>query len=100
MTFVWNKYDLTPHWLYIACEELHSERLKYWSNQYEEKKQALMEQHAIEMKNYKEKKFKGYKELECVFYSLQSENEAQSSEKEKNHQHKVDDVKSKVRTLA
>lgn len=55
-----------------------------------------MSQHATEMKNYKEKKFKGYKELECVFYSLQSESDAQRSEKEKRHQEKVDDVKSKV----
>lgn len=79
-----------------AFEGLHSERLKYWSAKYEDKKQVLMEQHATEMKNYREKKFKAHKELECVFYSLQNECDAQKMEEQRKHQHKIDDVKSKV----
>lgn len=49
-----------------------------------------------EMESYKEKKFKAHKELECVFYALQSENDAQKEQDEKNQLDKIDEVKSKV----
>lgn len=55
-----------------------------------------MSQHTTEMKNYKEKKFKGYKELECVFYSLKNESDAKKGEEQSKQQEKIDDVKSKV----
>lgn len=75
---------------------LHAERLKYWRDQYENEKKVLIKQYMNEMESYKEKKFKAHKELECVFYALQSENDAQKEQDEKNQLDKIDEVKSKV----
>lgn len=75
---------------------LHEERLAYWTRQYEKEKQILLEQYANEIDSYKEKKFKAHKELECVYYALQNENDAQKEQDEKKHQEKIDDIKSKV----
>lgn len=76
--------------------ELHAERLTYWTDQYKNEKKILLDQYANEMDSYKSRKFQTHKELECVFYALQSENDAQKERDEKEHLEKIDDVKSKV----
>lgn len=77
---------------------IHGERLAYWTHQYENEKQILLNQYASEMDSYKEKKFRAHKELECVYYALQSEHDAHREKDEKGHQEKIDDIKSKVNT--
>lgn len=75
---------------------LHGDRLSYWTNQYEHEKGVLLNQYEIEMENYKNRKFKAHKELECVFYALQNENDTQTDQDEIEHLQKIDEVKSKV----
>lgn len=79
--------------------ELHGERLAYWTHQYENEKKVLLDQYASEMDSYKNRKFRAHKELECVFYALQAENEDQNEGDEKKQQEKIDDIKSKVLPL-
>lgn len=69
----------------------------YWTCQYENEKQILLDQYAQEIENYRERKFRAHKELECVYYALQSENDNQKAQDEKEHQEKIDDIKSKAR---
>lgn len=76
--------------------ELHGERLTYWTRQYENEKKILLDQYANEMDSYKNRKFQAHKELECVFYALESENDAQKDRDEKEHLERIDDIKSKV----
>lgn len=76
---------------------MHSERLAYWTTKYENEKKVLLDQYATEMDSYKERKFRAHKELECVYYALESENNAQTEQDEKEQQKKIDDIKSKVR---
>ena len=75
---------------------MHGERLAYWTTQYENEKKILLDQYEKEIESYKERKFRAYKELECVHYALQSEYDEQQAQDEKEHQEKIDDIKSKV----
>lgn len=75
---------------------LHGDRLKYWTDQYETEKQVLLDQYTEEMENYKDRKFRAHKELECVFYALEDQNETETQKDEKKHQNRIDDIKSKV----
>lgn len=75
---------------------LHGDRLGYWTHQYENEKQILLNQYASEMDSYKNRKFRAHKELECVYYALQSENDSQEERDEKAHLEKIDDIKSRV----
>lgn len=75
---------------------LHEERLAYWTCQYENEKQILLDQYAAEIDSYKDRKFRAHKELECVYYALQNQNDTQKAQDEKEHQEKIDDIKSKV----
>lgn len=75
---------------------LHGERLTYWTRQYENERKILLDQYANEMDSYKNRKFQTHKELECVYYALQSEYDAQKECDEKEHLERIDDIKSKV----
>lgn len=75
---------------------MHGERLSYWTHQYENEKQVLLNQYAEEMDSYKDRKFRAHKELECIFYALDSQNEFETQKDEIEHQQKIDDIKSKV----
>lgn len=75
---------------------MHGERLTYWTRQYENEKKILLDQYANEMDSYRSRKFQTHKELECVFYALESECDAQKERDEKEHLEKIDDIKSKV----
>lgn len=75
---------------------MHGDRLNYWTHQYENEKTILLNQYASEMDSYKNRKFRAHKELECVFYALQAENDAENEQDEKRHLEKIDDIKSKV----
>lgn len=78
---------------------MHGDRLAYWTHQYENEKQVLLDQYAEEMESYKARKFRAHKELECVFYALESQNESEIQNDEQEHQEKIDDIKSKVSIL-
>lgn len=78
---------------------LHSDRLVYWTNQYEEEKQILLNQYASEMERYKDRKFRAQKELECVYYAMESANEAQIKQNEQEQMAKTDEIKSQVSNL-
>lgn len=68
----------------------------YWTQQYEREKGVLLSQYETEMESYKDRKFRAHKELECVFYALESENEVQKTQDESDRLKKIDEVKSKV----
>lgn len=70
--------------------------MAYWTHLYENEKKILLDQYASEMDSYKNRKFQAHKELECVYYSLQNQHEAQKEQDEKDHLEKIDDIKSKV----
>lgn len=70
--------------------------MAYWTHQYENEKQVLLDQYAEEMDSYKNRKFNAHKELECIFYALERQNELELQRDEKEHQEKIDDIKSKV----
>lgn len=70
--------------------------MAYWTHQYENEKNVLLDQYASEMDSYKNRKFQAHKELECVYYALQNQHEAQKEHDEKEHLEKIDDIKSKV----
>lgn len=70
--------------------------MSYWTHQYEHEKGVLLSQYETEMANYKDRKFRAHKELECVFYALENEHEAQTMQDELRHLNKIDEVKSKV----
>lgn len=72
--------------------------MAYWTHLYENEKKILLDQYASEMDSYKNRKFQAHKELECVYYSLQNQHEAQKEQDEKEHLEKIDDIKSKVQT--
>lgn len=76
---------------------LHSERLSYWTHQYEHEKGILLSQYETEIESYKDRKFRAHKELECVFYALEQENESQIARDETEHMNRIDEVRSKVR---
>ena len=76
--------------------DLHGDRLNYWTCQYENEKKILLDQYANEMDTYKNRKFQSHKELECVFYALESEYDAKKERDEQDHLEKIDDIKSKV----
>lgn len=78
---------------------LHADRLTYWTNQYENEKKILLDQYANEMDTYKNRKFQTHKELECVYYAVQSESDAQKERDKKEHLQKIDDIKSKVERM-
>lgn len=75
---------------------MHGQRLTYWTSQYENEKKILLDQYANEMDSYKSRKFQTHKELECVFYALQTDSDAQKERDEKEHLKQIDDIKSKV----
>lgn len=83
----------------ITFLDLHSNRLDYWTYQYEKEKKILFDQYQSEMKTYKERKFKAHKELECVYHSLENKNDTQKMCEEKVHSEKVDIIKSQVRHI-
>lgn len=78
-------------------EALHSDRVSFWRNQYEREKHILLQQYNAEMDQYKDRKFKAHKELECVYYGLENMADRHRDEAELNHQKKIDNIKSKVR---
>lgn len=81
----------------LTFQGLHAERLRYWTRQYEHEKGILLSQYQTEMESYKDRKFRAHKELECVFYALDNENETQIARDEMEHLNRIDEVRSKAR---
>ena len=75
---------------------LHRDRAGFWKNNYQNEKKSLLTQFQTEMKSYKERKLKAYKELESVYYGLESKAENDREKAIQHHLKKVDDVKSSV----
>jgi hypothetical protein len=78
---------------------LHSDRVNFWLGQYEREKKILLYQYGEEMDQYKDRKFKAHKELECVYYGLENIAEKEKKQAEIDHQTKIDNIKSKVTDL-
>lgn len=78
---------------------LHSDRVNFWLGQYEREKKILLSQYGEEMDQYKDRKFKAHKELECVYYGLENIAEKEKDQAEIDHQKKIDNIKSKVTDL-
>lgn len=87
-------FEFSVFW---AFKGLHSERLSYWTRQYEHEKGILLGQYEAEMESYKDRKFRAHKELECVFYAIEQKNEAQLARDEMEQLNRIDDVRSKAR---
>lgn len=83
--------------MFALTKGLHSERLSYWTRQYEHEKEILLSQYETEMESYKDRKFRAHKELECVFYASENVNEIQVARDQMEHLNRIDEVRSKAR---
>lgn len=87
-------FSIDGHLLFSVA--LHADRVCFWRSQYEHEKRILLQQYTDEMDQYKDRKFKAHKELECVYYGLENIADRFRDEAETNHQTKIDNIKSKV----
>lgn len=75
---------------------LHSERIGFWKTAYQDEKRSLLNQYHEEMQNLRDVKFKSFRELECVYYGLESRVVAAQNDANDHHMRRCDNVKSGV----
>lgn len=75
---------------------MHSERLDFFTAQYEKEKRTMLSQYAEEMDSYKTRKFCVQRELDCVQFGLEDTDEQQRRSVENEHRDDIDRIKSKV----
>lgn len=75
---------------------LHASRIDFWKTSYKEEKRSLLNQYHAEMQRYRDRKFKSFRELECVYYGLESKVDRERNEAVEHHLRKCDNVKSGV----
>lgn len=68
----------------------------FWRLGFLNEKAALMNDFYCEMAKCKESKFGSFRQLECVFYGLESRTEQEVAQAEDEQLRKVDNVKSEV----
>lgn len=82
--------------IYLFYSGLHASRIDFWKTSYKEEKRSLLNQYHAEMQRYRDRKFKSFRELECVYYGLESKVDRERNEAVEHHLRKCDNVKSGV----